>query len=196
MRKNQADPTLRVAAPVPFFDNSGQLATGLTFLTGSGEVEVYRSSTNTFVAATNNAYELADSGCYALQLTQAETNYDSLLGVKLKKSGYPDQFFWIPIDTAAASQDLAAIEELLARNNGLLHGNSMIDGGVGATQPTYSAKGLLTGARVRVFASAGDLALATKGAADDADGEIYRYTITGEDNGLGKMASYKMSEDL
>ena len=76
----------------------------------------------------------------------------------------------------------------LNRTLGLLHDNSVVDNQV------YGAFGI-TSARVRVFASAGAAGAATKGAADDADGEVYRYVIaaTYDVNGLD---DYRLVREL
>ncbi len=87
MRKNEPVAARRYAAPIPFYDLDGQLLKSGSFLTASGEVFVYKSSTNTFVAAANNATELGGvgaSGQFGYQFTQAETDYDSILGVMLR----------------------------------------------------------------------------------------------------------------
>lgn len=92
----------------------------------------------------------------------------------------------------AATDALAA--ELIAIG-GLLHRNAMIDGGSGQLGPSYDANGNLLTGRVRVFADQADLAAATLGAADDADGEVYRYTLTGT-VASQKMASFKARQVL
>ncbi len=205
MRKNEPTATKRIASPIPFYDLDGNLLTGQTFLTASGEVFYYNSTTNAWVASNANAFELAGSGAYGLQFTQAETNFDTILGVKLVKAGYATQYLWVPVDNTpdvavaeigTLATAVAAVSLQVSRVLGLLHHNSLVDGGAGETEPTYSITKVLLSARVRVFASAVALAAATKGAADGADSEVFRYVITGEDIGTGLMKSYQMSEAL
>lgn len=104
MRKNEADPTKRLAGPIPFVDGNGQLLKNQTFLTASAEVFTYRRSTNDWIAAAANTTELGGAnttGTYLLQFSQAETNYDSLVGVKLVKAGQVDQFWFEKIDNGS-----------------------------------------------------------------------------------------------
>jgi hypothetical protein len=102
----------------------------------------------------------------------------------------------IQSDTDDIQTRLTAIAASVARALGLLHDNAMVDGGAGQAQPTYSADKVLLSARVRVFASSAALAAAALGAADGASGEIYRYTVTGEDTGTGLMKSFKLARGL
>ena len=86
MRKNEPNAADRVASPIAFHDLDGQLLKGQTFETASGEVFVYRSDTNDWVAATGDAVEIGgvgESGLYLLQLEQSEVDYDTIVGVKL-----------------------------------------------------------------------------------------------------------------
>lgn len=73
---------------------------------------------------------------------------------------------------------------------GLFQGNSMIDNTV------YGAQSLLTSARLRVFADATALGAAVAGAANNANGEIFRFTITSVDAGAGQFTSYKLTRNL
>lgn len=59
---------------------------------------------------------------------------------------------------------------------------------------TYSGLNL-TGARIRCFASAGAASAATKGAADDADSEIQRYTVTAA-YVSGQLVDFRKVRDL
>jgi hypothetical protein len=95
--------------------------------------------------------------------------------------------------TTAETAILAALDTVLAdllAIGGLLHRNAMVDGGAGQTGPSYDANGNMLVGRVRVFTDAAGLAAATLGAADDADGEVYRFTLTGT-VASQKMASFK-----
>ncbi len=72
----------------------------------------------------------------------------------------------------------------LANVQGLLHRNARID------NTTYNSNGLLTSARRRVFASSAACIASVPGHANNADGEIQRYTIVGVDEGDGTVLSY------
>lgn len=97
MRKNEPDPTLRVAGPVPFYNSSGALATGLTF-TAAGETAIFNLTSGTFTDTTADAVEAATTGMYYVQLQQPETNHNTFLIVRLSKAGYDAQYFVVPID--------------------------------------------------------------------------------------------------
>ncbi len=88
MFKNEPDASKRVIGPIPFFDLDGNFLPGLTFLTASSEVFVSEDGV-TWVAAANDAAAIG-SGAYRYQATQAESNTDSFLAVKLHKAGYQD----------------------------------------------------------------------------------------------------------
>lgn len=77
---------------------------------------------------------------------------------------------------------------------GLMHHNARIDGGAGAANVVFTS-GVLTAARVRVFASAAAANAATAGAADGADGEVYRFAIVATETG-GLMGNYKLTQTL
>ncbi len=182
MRKNEPDATQRIATPIPFRDLDGQLKPNLTFATALGEVFVYKSSTNTWVAANGDAVELGGAnttGLYKLQFTKAEVNYDTQVGVKLVKAGYADQFWFEKIDGST-----------LDRVAGLLHRNALVD------KLIYDVNGNLLTSRVRVFADAAGLVAATPGVADNADGELRRYLETSTWNVDGTLATFEMIEDL
>jgi len=57
---------------------------------------------------------------------------------------------------------------------GILYANAVLD------NTSYNSEGLLLGGRVRLFTTPGLAAAATDGAADDAEGEWARFTVTGE----------------
>jgi len=107
--KNEPNATLRVACPIPFYNLDGQLFTGQTFLTASGEVQTY-TMVGGWVAAANNAAALGSGGNYSYQYSQAETNDNTIIGVRLIKAGYATVYFWnpiIPTSTAADVWDVA-----------------------------------------------------------------------------------------
>lgn len=87
----------------------------------------------------------------------------------------------LPVDPADASDIAAAfavIQADITRLLGLHHDNSVTDGGFGFPSiQRDSGKRLLT-LRRRVFASKAAAIAATLGAADNADGEIFRYIAT------------------
>jgi hypothetical protein len=107
------------------------------------------------------------------------------------------------IDAAAIKADaVTKIQSGLATDAsmqlvlGLHRRNSLLDGGSGQATVIYNGNHLMTTARLRVFASSVALAAATPGAADNADGEIQRYTITGTDTGSGLVATFKLAQVL
>lgn len=73
---------------------------------------------------------------------------------------------------------LTAMQVDITRLLGAHRINSVTDGGAGAASIVYDSGKRLTSARVRVFASAAAANAAVLGAANGADGEIARYTLT------------------
>lgn len=73
---------------------------------------------------------------------------------------------------------------------GQIKPNSMNDNYV------YNASGLMTSCRIRVFASAGALASAVAGHANNTDSEIERFNVTATYNVDGTLASYQYSRAL
>jgi hypothetical protein len=83
----------------------------------------------------------------------------------------------------------------LAIVKGLANGNVVIDGGDGvAGGPTYDAHGMMTAARIRVFATAAAAEAATAGEAAGAGGELAAYTIAASGSN-GRMSLYRSTED-
>lgn len=78
----------------------------------------------------------------------------------------------------------------LDRIAGLMHENSLLD------EITYGGSNLITLARLRVFADAAAKAAATPGAANNADSEVYRYTISAVDAGSGQFSSFGIVRTL
>lgn len=98
---------------------------------------------------------------------------------------------WDPYSaTSLGLTDLSTSKTNLERVLGLLHENAMVDSVV------YGGQNVITSARVRVFANAAALAAAGAGNANGADGEVFRYTITGFDAGSGQFTSHKISRGL
>jgi hypothetical protein len=75
---------------------------------------------------------------------------------------------------------------------GLVNGNVVIDGGDGVASPTYDSFGMMTGARLRVFATSTLADAATAGAAAAAESEIGTYTISASGSN-GRMSLYRVS---
>ena len=216
MRKNETTASKRIVGPIPFYDADGNLKSGLTF-NGAGECQ-FGYIGAAFADTTNDPVEYGTTGMYYVQLEQSETNHDTVIIVKLTKATYRDHFERVPIDNTpdvnvvsealglATSTDvgdaetaiLAALDAIAAdllAIGGLLHRNSMVDGGAGQPGPSYDANGNLLSARVRVFINAAALASATLGAADDVDEEVYRFTLTGT-AASQKMASFQARQVL
>lgn len=189
MRKNEPDATLRIIGPIPFYDASGNLATGLTF-NGAGESAIIwpdsisgGNPNGVFADTTADPVEALGTGQYWVTLTQAETNHTGPGLVRLRKAGYADHFERVPIDnqdaTATGVLVLAAIAELAGMN----HKNAVVD------KYVYNARRFATSFRVRVFADAAAAAAATIDAADNADGEIARYVGTSTDDATHPIIS-------
>ena len=142
MRQNETNAANRLIGPIPFYDLDGQLLKNQTFQGALGEVKYYRSDTNAWVNASGNAFELGGantSGIYGYVFSQAETNYPSILGVQLSKSGYNSQFQFVPVDDRRdAIELLAAMVRLL----GLHRENTVMDGGPGIAPAAERAAGL------------------------------------------------------
>jgi hypothetical protein len=81
----------------------------------------------------------------------------------------------------------AALADLKA---GASHENSVID------NITWGSSNIVVVARERVFASAAAANAAVPGHADNADGEIRRYTITAVDITGGQFSSWKKTRTL
>jgi hypothetical protein len=95
----------------------------------------------------------------------------------------------VTIDPGAVSDIQGDILDELIDIGGLLHRNATVDNVV-------RSGGSLVSARLRIFANAAALAAAVVGAADDANGEIRRYAITGTVDGNGRMSSFKATQVL
>jgi hypothetical protein len=146
-------------------------------------------------------------GRYYVQLSAGQVDTAGLGWIKVSGATiitYVDAVVVLPLHTtldatnlaliAAANWDLAdmashrvagSFGELMQLAIGLMNGNSKIDNIV------YGAQNVMTSARRRVFASKVALDAAVDGHANDADGEIFRFTITAVDAGSGQITSYK-----
>lgn len=90
-------------------------------------------------------------------------------------------------DASAAGASAAVITRIL----GLVQDNFMLD------EQTYDSKGLLLTGRIRTFASAAALGLASALAADDADSEIARYNIITDPPAIpGEATDYRVFREL
>lgn len=172
-----------IPGKVPLYATlSGAAVLGENFA-GAGEL-LYRAAGGNWTAALGSIVE-ASLGYYDYVPTAAE-----VVGpwFQIRISGVCDEYVW---------KEDVELDTMVARVLGLNHENALMDGGAGVlTGPTYSAKKVLLSARVRVFEDAAALALASAGAANGADGEIYRYTVTGEDTGAGLAKSFKIARAL
>lgn len=188
MRRNEPNANERIVGPVPFYNNAGQLETGLTF-TGAGETQVWNLDTGTWTDTTADAVEISGSGLYYVQLSQAESNHPSFVIVRLVKATYATQYYTMPIDERSLE-----IESTLTRLLGLHRENSVMDGGSGAPAAIYDGQ-VLVQARIRVFASSALSLAATLGAANNADGEIARYLLTAV-AASGKVSTFTLVRSL
>jgi hypothetical protein len=184
MRKNEPNPNLRIAGPIPFYDANGALKKGLTFGHVEGEVFYYRKATNDWAAASSNATELGGgntSGLYFVPMAQGETNNDFVVGIKLSKATYDDQYWFAPIDNTPDVSVISMATDVITMIQG--KGNGMLD------KTVYVGK-FLVSARWRSFADAVALAAASPDALDNADGEIARFVLEAADTGDGSTLDY------
>lgn len=212
MRKNEPNPTERVAAPIPFYDNDGQLFGSQTFEHAAGEVETF-TLTLGWVEADNDAGELgAGSGNYYYPFSQDETNDDTIIGVRLMKVGYVTQYFWCPITVnsvdslaqavatlpSVASIRDAVLNALLENHTivgsvadgiaiaaGLLQGNFFMD------NTAHDANGQ-TSARMRIWRSAAAMGTPTPGAAG-LEGAFAAFLVTTTYSGPNKIATHTVA---
>lgn len=88
-------------------------------------------------------------------------------------------------------------DDIMERVCALGNRKAVHDGGSGHPNIQRSGDGFATFIRVRVFADSKDLSTVTKGAADNADGELFRYTYTGvEDGSTGRLGNMTMDVAL
>lgn len=85
MNKNEATSGKRRVGPIPYFDNDGHPLSGLAFLTASGQVFVTGDG-GAEVAAAVDVVAIG-AGQYYYEFSQAETNYNSFIGVRLTRPG-------------------------------------------------------------------------------------------------------------
>lgn len=122
-------------------------------------------------------------GKYAVQLTSSETANPGVAAIEVNVAGAHET-------GQAWTETISVLGQKIDIIAGLLHQNSRLD------NITYNGAGLMTAARLRVFASAAACNAATAGAADNADSETYRFLIAGVDDGSGKLGNYKLTRVL
>lgn len=127
-------------------------------------------------------------GDYEYRMSGFETVLAGKVYYYCNVTNYDVQRRWEDILNVASSitSTVAALQASVDVIAALLHLNGKLD------NTTYNANQLMTAARLRVFASAAACNAASDGAADNADGEVYRFTITGVDEGDGNLLSYKL----
>jgi hypothetical protein len=89
----------------------------------------------------------------------------------------------------ATSASITALQSSVDALQYLLQGNALIDNTVHGVNGTTSA-------RLRGFSSAVSADAATDGAADGAEGEVARWTITTTYDGVGQIATHKLIRTL
>lgn len=183
------DPNDAVHLGVSALPNAAAAASGglLTYGTSTGQINP--SSGNVTVAG-------YASGQAPLQPTVAGRTADITAGgtIGIDLANVESQGSTLNL-TATTIKDVTDVESALRdyaeRILGLLHENTLVDGGAGVPNAVHSG-GKLTSARIRRFSDAATLAAATAGAADGADGEDFRWTLTstysGSDLGTHKIA--------
>lgn len=160
-------------------DASGPV-TGKSWSTGELKLRLPGGTFSNATVANIVEYGL---GKYALQLTAAETATAGKAAVSPNVTGVYE-------NNQAFTETISLIGQKLDIIAGLLHLNSRLD------NITYNGSGLMTAARLRVFASAAAANSATAGAADNADSEVYRFLIAGVDDGSGALGNYKLTKVL
>lgn len=138
-------------------------------------------------AVITQIFELG-GGDYEYRMTAFETVLAGKVYYHTNVTNYDIQRRWEDIlGASTAFTDLSTNVAVIA---GLLHLNGKVD------NTTYNANNLMTAARLRVFATAAACNAASDGAADNADAEVYRFAITGVDEGDGNLLSYKLTRTL
>lgn len=84
MNKNESIAVKRRVGPIPFYDNDGNKLMGLDFKTALGHVFVC-SEAGDYVASAADV--VTRTGSYYYEFSQAETNVDAFIAVKLSRPG-------------------------------------------------------------------------------------------------------------
>ena len=199
--------------PVRLLDSSGSPVTGIG---GAVTIKVAKAGDNTLGAGgagtvltevtsgasgggyrlTFDAADIDTPGWLHYEITHASIVpvYDAVyVRPALRPTDVADNFLTankLDPDVTTELQSGLATAAQVNRVLFLMHENSMID------NVSYGAQGVITSARVRGFASAGALAAATPGNADNADGETFRAPVSAVDAGSGQFSSYKIARSL
>lgn len=187
--KNQPTAALRRCTLVVQSLLDGSFAPAATSLSGLVEIRLGGTS---WAAASGSITNTGKDGHWIYEATQAETNVTANeIEVRITDSTWY-ALTQVQIDSANGDvlTALAAVAASLVDVAGLLHKNSLVDNVV-----RDPSTGFMTSARLRIFADASALAAATVGAADNADSEIARFTITGTHT-AGLMTTFKASKAL
>lgn len=96
---------------------------------------------------------------------------------------------WTVAPTNVSAYQLRYADGDTSSINQLLHANSVIDNTVHGASGTTSA-------RLRAFATAAQATAATDGQADNAAGEISRWTVTTDYDGVGQVKTHRLTRTL
>lgn len=155
---------------------------------GSVTLPATASATDGFYAGKGHACQvLVVDGTGAGQVRIAS----DYVGATKVLSVFPD---WAVQPDNTSVVKLVAVDPAFSLVAGLMQMNAVIDGGAGQSNVVYSALGLPITQRIRCFATAAQKDAATFGAADDADGEVFRFLATASDIGvsLPRMGTFSM----
>ncbi len=94
----------------------------------------------------------------------------------------------------AATTAIAATQTAIAASIAVVQAGLFINGKLDKT--VYNASKFLTSGRWRVFANKAAADAAVDGHADNADGEVYRFLVTGVDEGDGTVKTFELARDL
>ncbi len=172
------------------------VATAASLATAQTAITAIKAKTDNLPSDPADASDIAAEFALVATAASLATAQTAITAIKAKTDNLPSD----PADAsdiaalfAANAATLALVKantDLIPVIGGLLHLNSKID-------KTIYVTGFLTSARLRVFADATALAAATGvDPADDAESEIYRFTITGVDEGDGTVKTYKLARNL
>ncbi len=77
----------------------------------------------------------------------------------------------------------------------LLRLNSKLDGGAGVPGVQYNSRNFAPVMRLRCFANKAAEVASVAGHADDADGEVARFSVAGADDGTGRLYIYSLVQE-
>ncbi len=182
IRKDQATAALRTISIYLVDSTTGAPVDSLTF--AGAEMQVNKNGAGWVNAAGTISEDGGagnGAGNYTYQLTVGDTDTEGSIKLKVDKTGTNVYIY---------ETDIYDVEPEIEIILGMLHLNSKLD------LTVFNVNGLMTSARLRVFEDATACDASTLDAADDADGEIYRFTITAVEQGTARVASYKMTRAL